>query len=164
MPVNGESEKKLVMVRTWKEETTAKKIEWQNGWLSAWFDEFGFFQIFNDNQLPQVNDPGKKVKGKDTIDLSKTDRIVFTPVDNYGIRSFRAELDGKWLMFSNDKTKNYIYKFDEHCPYGVHELKVRVEDIVGNVIEKTWWFKRSLYTPPPKKNVSSKKKVTSKKK
>jgi hypothetical protein len=34
----------------------------------------------------------------------------------------------------------------------VHELKVRVEDIVGNVTVKTWWFKKYPYTPlPPKK-------------
>jgi hypothetical protein len=34
-------------------------------------------------------------------------------------------------MFSNDKARSFIYSFDEQCPYGVHELKVRVEDIVG---------------------------------
>jgi len=63
-------------------------------------------------------------------------------------------------MFTNDKGRNWIYKFDEQCPFGVHELKVRVEDIVGNVTEKTWWFKKYPYTPPPKK----KKKTTAKKK
>ena len=68
------------------------------------------------------------------------------------LKPFRAELDGKWLMFSNDKGRNYVYTFDEQCPYGVHELKVQVEDIVGNVTEKTWWFKKYPYTPPPKKN------------
>jgi hypothetical protein len=71
-------------------------------------------------------------------------------------RSFRAELDGRWLMFSNDKARSFIYSFDEQCPYGVHELKVRVEDIVGNVTEKTWWFKKYPYTPPPPKKKKKK--------
>jgi hypothetical protein len=71
-------------------------------------------------------------------------------------------------MFSNDKGRSWIYKFDEQCPFGVHELKVRVEDIVGNVTEKTWWFKKYPYTPPKKKvykkKTSSKKTATKKKK
>jgi hypothetical protein len=102
----------------------------------------------------------------DTVNLSPATRIVFTPYDNFGIRSFRAELDGKWLRFTNDKGRNFIYIFDKRCPYGVHELKVTVEDIVGNTTMKTWWFKKYPYTPPKKKPVKKKKgakKTTTKK-
>jgi len=88
---------------------------------------------------------------------------MFTPTDNFSVKSFYAELDGKWLMFSNDKGRNYIYNFDDQCPYGIHKLKVRVEDIVGNITEKIWWFKRHPYTPPKKRPVT-KKKTTAKKK
>src|SRR5258707_612224 len=84
-------------------------------------------------------------------------KIVFTPNDNFAVRNFRGELDGKWLKFSNDKGRSYVYIFDEQCPYGVHELKVKVEDLVGNVTEKTWWFKRHFYIPPPKKKSIKKK-------
>jgi len=65
-------------------------------------------------------------------------------------------------MFTNDKAVAWIYNFDERCPYGVHRLKVRIEDIVGNVTEKEWWFKRYPYSPP-KKMAASKKKTSGKK-
>ena len=133
------------------------KPTWQGEWLSAKTGAFGSFIALVDLTPPQLNSIGKG----DTVNLSPASRIVFTPTDNSGIKSFYAELDGKWLMFTNDKGRNWIYKFDEQCPFGVHELKVRVEDIVGNVTEKTWWFKKYPYTPPKKKIY--KKKTTSKK-
>jgi len=137
---------------------------WQGEWLSAKSGAFGSFIALVDLTPPQLNSIGKG----DTVNLSPASRIVFTPTDKSGIESFYAELDGKWLMFTNDKGRSWIYKFDEQCPFGVHELKVRVEDIVGNVTEKTWWFKKYPYTPPKKKvykkKTSSKKTVTKKKK
>jgi hypothetical protein len=140
------------------------KPVWQGEWLSANTGAFGSFIALVDLAPPQINSIGKG----DTVNLSPASRIVFTPTDNSGIKNFHAELDGKWLMFTNDKGRNWIYKFDEQCPFGVHELKVRVEDIVGNVTEKTWWFKKYPYTPPKKKvskkKTSSKKTVTKKKK
>ena len=140
------------------------KPVWQGEWLSAKTGAFGSFIALVDLTPPQLNSIGKG----DTVNLSPASRIVFTPTDNSGIKSFHAELDGKWLMFTNDKGRSWIYKFDEQCPFGVHELKVRVEDIVGNVTEKTWWFKKYPYTPPKKKvykkKTSSKKTVTKKKK
>ena len=133
------------------------KPVWQGEWLTARTGAFGSFIALVDLTPPQINNPGKG----DTIDLSPASRIVFTPTDNSGIKSFRAELDSSWLMFTNDKGRSWIYYFDEQCPYGVHHLKVRVEDMVGNVTEKTWWFKKYPYTPP-KKKIYKKKKTTRK--
>ena len=146
--VSNDLKNKLMMLKEWKGARSIRKAEWQKGWVSASFDNLGIFQAFIDTVSPVINAPAK---GKDTLDLSPLNKIVFTPSDNFGVRSFRAELDGKWLMFSNDKGRSFVYIFDEQCPYGIHELKVRVEDIVGNVTEKTWWFKKYPYTPPPKK-------------
>ena len=163
--VRDDLKNKLVMVKTWNGERSVRKPQLKNGWVSASFDNLGIFQAFIDTIPPVINAPGKARRpggqGNDTLDLSPFNNIAFTPTDNFGVSSFRAELDGKWLMFSNDKARSFIYGFDEECPYGVHELKVRVEDIVGNVTEKTWWFKKYPYTPPPPKK---KKKATSKKK
>jgi len=162
--VTADLKNKLVILKTWNGERSVRKAELKNGWVLASFDNLGIFQAFIDTIAPTINAPAK---GKDTLDLSPLNRIVFTPNDNFGVRSFRAELDGKWLMFSNDKARSFIYSFDEQCPYGVHELKVRVEDIVGNVTEKTWWFKKYPYTPPPpkkKKKAIAKKKPVAKKK
>ena len=130
-------------------------------WFTAKFGDFGTFQAFADIISPQVNELGKG----DTIDLSPASRIIFTPTDNFGvIKNFRAELDSQWIRFTNDKERRWIYQFDERCPYGIHHLKVTVEDLVGNKIEKSWWFKRYPYTPPPPKKKKTKKKSSSKKK
>ena len=68
---------------------------------------------------------------------------MITPKDNNDeIKDFRATLDGEWLMFTNDKGKNYIYTFDEKCARGQHELKVSVQDEAGNTTEKIVHFTR----------------------
>ncbi len=156
---------KLLIHRSGRGNTIRKAIV-DGEWLTANFGDLGTFQVVADITPPQLNELGKG----DTINLSAASRIIFSPTDNYGmVKIFRAELNGQWLRFTNDKSRNWIYKFDERCPYGVHELKVMVEDHAGNQTIKTWWFKREPYTPPPpkKKNTkkgSVKKKTTTKKK
>ena len=155
---------KIVLRREYRNKKDVRKANVQNGFLVADFDEFGNFQAFLDLEPPTINELGRG----DTVNLSAATRIVFQPKDNFAVKNFRAELDGQWLRFTNDKGRSYIYKFDERCPDGVHELKVWVDDIVGNTTSKTWWFKKYPYTPPPKKKVvkkaSSKRKVGSGKK
>ncbi len=143
---------KLVILKSGKG-NTIKKAEWAGGWLTAKFSDFGSFQAFADVIAPSVNELGRG----DTIDLSPASRIVFTPTDNFGIKKFRVELDSQWIRFTNDKSRNWIYQFDERCPYGIHHLKVTAEDLVGNVTTKEWWFKRNPYTPPPPKKKALKK-------
>ena len=131
-----------------------RKALWQREWLTAKFGDFGTFQAFADLESPHIKELGKG----DTIDLSSSSRILFSPTDNFGvIKSFRAELDSQWIRFTNDKGRNWNYFFDERCPYGVHHLKVIIEDLAGNRTEKSWWFKRYPYTPPPKKKKAVKK-------
>jgi murein DD-endopeptidase MepM/ murein hydrolase activator NlpD len=155
---------KVVLQREYGGRKNTKKASIQNGWLVADFDDFGNFQAFLDLEPPTINGLGNG----DTLNLSSSSRIVLSPSDNFAVKNFRAELDGQWLRFTNDKGRAHIYKFDERCPDGVHELKVTVEDIVGNSTTKTWWFKKYPYTPPPKKKItkkaSGKKKVSAKKK
>lgn len=143
---------KIVIQRS-SQGNSIKKATVKNGWLTARFGDFGTFQAFTDLVPPQINELGKG----DTIKLDASSRIVFTPTDNFGIKNFRAELDGQWLRFTNDKSRSWIYIFDERCPYGIHELKVTVEDIAGNTSTKSWWFKRYPYTPPPPKKKVAKK-------
>ena len=101
----------------------------------AKFRQAGSYQAFIDNMPPNVNSVA--------ANLSKASRIVFTPTDNFNaIKSFRVELDGQWLRFTNDKGRSWIYTFDEKFPRGEHELKVIVEDEAGNVAEKVWNVKR----------------------
>ncbi len=144
---------KLVMTRTFKGSRTVRKAGWDNQWITATFGDFGNFQAYADVVPPSVNELGKG----DTVNLSAAAKIVFTPTDNFGVKSFRAELNGEWLLFTNDKGRNWVYEFDERVPYGIHHLKITITDIVGNRTEKSWWFKRNPYTPPVKKKVPVKK-------
>ena len=144
---------KIVIRRSDEKGTSYRKAEWQKGWVASKCSDFGSFQAFIDTASPSINSLGSA----DTVDLSPTNRIVFYPNDNSGIKNFRAELDDRWLMFTNDKGAAWIYNFDERCPYGVHRLKVRIEDIAGNVTEKEWWFKRHPYSLPVKKTPPLKK-------
>ncbi|HMG69301.1 MAG TPA: M23 family metallopeptidase [Chitinophagaceae bacterium] len=150
---------KLVIQQADEGNTTYRKATWQKDWLAASFNEFGSYKAFIDSTPPAINE----WKGVDTIDLSASENIVFFPRDNTAIKNFRVELDDQWLRFTNDKGAAWIYNFDERCPFGTHKLNVRVEDIVGNVLEKTWWFKRNELLHSNKKG-SLNKKVTSKKK
>jgi hypothetical protein len=130
-----------ILPREWKDKVVIKnvsgsrtyveKAEWQMGWYAGKFRQFGTYQLFIDKEPPTINTP--------VTNLSKASKIVFTPRDNFNtIKSFRAELDGKWLRFSNDKGKSWIYTFDEHFPKGPHELKVIVEDEAGNTTTRVW--------------------------
>ncbi len=130
-----EMKNRIVIKNVSGKKTFVSKAEWQRGWLVAKFRQFGTYQAFIDNVPPAVNTV--------PADLSRASRIVFTPTDNFNsIKSFRAEVDGQWLRFTNDKGRTWIYAFDEKFPGGEHQLKVRVEDEAGNVTERTWNVRR----------------------
>lgn len=129
--IPAEWKNKVVIKNSFGTRTYVEKAEWQNGWYAAKFRQFGNYQLFIDKEPPTINSPASN--------LSKSSRIVFIPKDNFNtIKSFRVELDGQWLRFSNDKGKSWIYSFDEHFPRGNHELKVAVEDEAGNITTKEW--------------------------
>jgi hypothetical protein len=119
--------------------TVVEKVTWMNGFASAKFRQFGIYQAFIDDVPPTVNAPGSG----DTINLTRATRIVFTPRDNFNaVRNFRVQVDGQWLLFTNDKGRTWIYTFDAKFPKGVHELTVTAEDEAGNTLRKSWWCRR----------------------
>jgi murein DD-endopeptidase MepM/ murein hydrolase activator NlpD len=126
---------RIVIKNVSGEKTFVEKAEWQKGWLAAKFRQFGTYQAFIDNEPPTINAPPSH--------LSSAGKIVFIPRDNFNtIKSFRAELDGQWLRFTNDKGHAWVYYPDEHFPVGEHQLKVTVEDEAGNVTTKEWTIRR----------------------
>lgn len=130
---------KIIMQRTWGSKTDVVKAEKEGEWLAGKFREFGNFQLLVDN-IPPVISPVGIHQG---ANLSRSSQIIFTISDNHKkIKNFRAELDGKWLRFTNDKGRSFIYRFDEMCPPGEHELKISVEDEAGNVATKVFNFTR----------------------
>lgn len=115
------------------------KVQWQGNWASAHFRDFGNFQLVVDTDPPVIEPIGFS----DGADVSKASHIAFMVKDNLlDFKNVRAELDGKWLRFTNDKEKAFIYYFDEKCPSGSHQLKISAEDEAGNVTVKTYNFTR----------------------
>ena len=132
---------RIVMVCTNGTQKDVRRVEWDkdSSWASARFHEFGDFQLVNDKTPPTITPLGP-LNG---ANLAKASRIAFMAKDDLGaVRNFRAELDGHWLCFTNDKGLAYIYKFDEHCPRGPHVLKVSVEDVAGNRTASEYHFNR----------------------
>ena len=115
-----------------------QKVQWQNNWASARFRDFGDFRLMRDT-VPPVITPSFS----DWADLSRATRITFSVRDNLqAVKNIRAELDGKWLRFSNDKYRAFIYQFDEKCLSGPHELKISAEDEAGNKTVMLYNFTR----------------------
>jgi hypothetical protein len=129
---------RMLIRKITKTDTDVRKANWELGWYTSSFREFGSFQLIADDIPPQMGVSGIT----DGANASKAARIVVSVTDNNdAIRNFRAELDGKWLMFSQ-KGRTFTYKFDEHCLPGNHILKLSVEDEAGNAASKTIRFTR----------------------
>ena len=129
----------VVMQRLTGNKHEVQQVEWQKDWAAAKFREMGNFQLVLDETAPVIMPVGFS----DGANMTKASRIVFLVKDNLDeFKNFRAELDGRWLRFSNDKGKNFIYIFDEKCGAGTHSLKISVEDEAGNLATKVFKFTR----------------------
>lgn len=118
---------------------SVQKVEWQGDWASAQFRDLGSYQLLIDDEPPVILPSGFD----DGSDLSRASRIVFTVKDNLEkFKNVRTEIDGKWIRFTNDKGRTFIYRFDEKCLPGDHELMIRAEDEAGNITERRYRFKR----------------------
>jgi Membrane proteins related to metalloendopeptidases len=138
-PLTGSDSDRLIIQRTWGDKTDVQKPKPEGDWFTGHFRNFGNFQLLVDNSPPTITPIGIR----DNANLSHAYQVIFVVRDNNDeIKNFRAELDGKWLRFTNDKGKSFIYKFDEMCPRGEHELKVSVEDEAGNASTKVFHFTR----------------------
>ncbi len=137
--LDSEKRSHVVMQRFAGKKMDVQKVEWQKGWASAKFREMGNFQLVLDEQPPEILPVGFA----SGANMSRAQRMVFIVKDNLdAFGNFRAELDGKWLRFTNDKGRSFIYVFDEKCSPGEHSLKLSVEDAAGNLTVKTFMFTR----------------------
>jgi hypothetical protein len=119
-------------------EVDVAKAKWQLGFYTADFRAFGHFELLADDQPPSVD----CYTLKEGADMSRAEKIMVTVIDNNKeLGNFRAELDGKWLLFSQ-KGNTFTYFFDEHCPTGRHSLRLKAEDEAGNMVEKLISFTR----------------------
>ncbi len=108
---------------------------WQGNELVTKTRSFGSFVIAVDTIPPRI-----KAENLSNTDISGVGKkITFTILDDFsGIRSFRATLDGKWILFEYDgKTQTLFHKTDpELFPKGKEmELLLKVTDQVGHLTE-----------------------------
>ncbi len=137
--ISNENRDKVVIKRTTGSRSETQKAIWNDGWMTAQFRDFGTFEAFIDTSPPVIPSLGSG----QVVNLTKASRISFTPTDNFGIASFRAEVNGQWLRFTNDKGRTWVYNFDSRVPAGaVHTLTVTVDDVAGNATTRSWKFTR----------------------
>jgi murein DD-endopeptidase MepM/ murein hydrolase activator NlpD len=138
-PADNPYRNKMVMFHYWNGKTDYAKTEPEGDWQKASFRAFGNFTLLVDTVAPVITSAGFK----EGMNCAKLKRMAFVVLDNTEeLVNFTATLDGNWLRFSNDKGRTFIYDFDENCAPGEHELKISVEDCVGNRTEKIYHFTR----------------------
>ncbi|MEC7863940.1 MAG: M23 family metallopeptidase [Bacteroidota bacterium] len=105
--------------------------DWVNGFLKTKTREFGDFCIIADTTKPEIRGlnifPGKKFNTQTTIKLKIKDK-------ESGIKSYRGEIDGKWILMDYDY-KNNLLRFDieQNISKGEHTFTLKVVDNIGNV-------------------------------
>lgn len=114
---------------------------YSNGWITATPDKFGTFTVMIDTISPSIF-PLSIQKRKT---LTENLKIRFKIDDDLsGIKSYRGEIDGKWVLFEYDaKTKIISYTFDKsRMAFGKqHQLSLIVIDNKDNQTE----FKASFF-------------------
>ncbi len=138
-PAGNPYRNKMVMFHYWNGKTDYARADPEGDWYKASFRAFGNFTLLTDTMAPSIAPVGFK----EGMNCAKLKRLAFVILDNTEeLINFTAILDGNWLRFSNDKGRTFIYDFDENCAPGEHELKISVEDCVGNRTERTYHFTR----------------------
>lgn len=137
-PISEAARNRVIMIKTARGKTVIERATLVKGWYEAKFREFGEFWLEVDEVPPTIAVAGV-VDGGTVINNTL---ITVTVADNKKeIRSFRAELDGEWLLF-NGLGPVFRYRVDEYCPEGEHELKLIAEDEAGNITERIIRFTR----------------------
>ena len=129
-------ENNMVMVMNIPGKQIVQKAVLAHGMFTSKFRDFGTCYLLLDKIPPVVSGL------KNNANLSRASQInLFVTDNNKKIKYFRAELDGKFLMFSQ-RGNRFTYNFDENCGIGEHILTITVKDIVGNISEEKIQFKR----------------------
>lgn len=113
---------------------------WKGDQLSVRTRSFGGYAIAIDSTPPSIKPinihPGANMSNKWSIQFKIRD-------DRSGIGSYRAEIDGKWVLMDYDAKNQLItHFFDGQIGEGEHELELKVKDDVGNLSTYTAKFRR----------------------
>ncbi len=127
---------KIVMELSSGKTNYIERGEWKNNYMQTSFYDLGNVLLLIDTIAPVILPVG----WKDGSLFNATKTLIIKCTDDLSrIENFRAELDGKWLMFAK-KNDYFIYTFDEHCTNGDHTLRTTVGDVAGNTTTQTFNF------------------------
>ncbi len=137
-PVPFALQHKLVMVYNDGKRDAGKAATRDNeGAYKASVRDLGEFRLVVDTTKPEIVSMNPK-----SGDLSKAKQITFKITDDMtSIKNFKAELDGKWLLFE-PRGNVFFYEFDEHCSKGSHKLRITLTDENGNAASMNYTFTR----------------------
>ena len=104
---------------------------WKNSFLRAKIREFGDFCIVADTINPYIKAinifPGKEIKKQKTLEFTIKD-------DLSGIKKFRGEINGKWILLDYDHKRNLLsYNLKNNIHKGKQTIKLDVYDKVNNI-------------------------------
>ncbi len=104
--------------------------KWTEGFIKTKTREFGNFCIITDTIIPEIKGvniyPGKIFNTQSTIKCTIKD-------NDSGIKKYRGEIDGKWILMDYDYKKNLLrFDIDKNISKGKHTFTLEVEDNVGN--------------------------------
>jgi hypothetical protein len=104
----------------------------KDGWVYTRLRNFGSFAVSVDTIPPRIKplsiNGGKILKEKERIRFKIAD-------DLSGIKNFRGEIDGEWVLFEYDAKSNLIFYYfddDKIKKNTKHQLNLVVEDHKGN--------------------------------
>lgn len=137
LPTGDALRDKVVMELKSGRSTEFDKSPWTGDWMTGHFNRLGNVELLIDTLAPLIHPVGWR--NGSVITAART--LMLKCTDNLALQSFRAELDGQWLLFEQRKG-GYIYTFDEHCPRGKHKLVVTVTDLAGNTTTASYSFTR----------------------
>ncbi len=136
-PADPLKDRVVMQLLSGTDKKTIKGI-WNGDWMTGAFNRLGNIQLYIDTVPPTLIQIG----WKNGSVLTKAKTLVVQCKDDMDeVDSFKAELDGKWLLFAVKKDR-FIYTFDEKCSKGLHNLTATVSDIAGNVTKQTFTFIR----------------------
>ncbi|MGQ1909421.1 M23 family metallopeptidase [Marinifilum sp. RC60d5] len=103
-----------------------------NGWVKTKTRTLGDFAIVADTIAPTVISKTKfklkNLRGQKNLSFKIEDKLS-------GIKSYRGEIDGSWVLFEYDAKNNHLfYTFDKKrlLPKRKHQLSLTVTDHLGN--------------------------------
>ncbi len=123
-------QKKAIIAKLDKKEIGAVGGTYKDGYVYGKAGSFGDYLIVADTVQPQIKalnvHNGKKISGYKSINFWVKD-------DLSGIASFRATLNGKWILLDDDpKNDRLTYLIDDRINKGKNHIRLEVIDNCGN--------------------------------